>query len=465
MWTIFQSARGKGRTVSRVKSKIAFQNEERMNNLISNPIVHPTSVGSVLAGRARRQRISSLLALTMMGVVCALPASGLAMAATLSGAAPAASAPAVKGMPRLAHGHPYTLWGNQEIAAYKATLATDPSLKAAFDELRAWGDKRVAEPLNVPEHKLEADGSWTYPNYKRGFQDASGKWNWEWEFNGALQKRSEDVSNLGMLYALTGDEKYAAFAKQMLLALADAYGNGKGSTTPEPHGYNHFEAYGFDGGDIGMFLAKACQGYDLIYNVPSVSKDHARIEGELIRPLAEQLKKSSFMYTTHDRWGMVCLYGIFIAGETLNDSSLMDLALFGQGGTRDKVTGGFMDCFKPDVLREGVVWGVGTTKIDDQMAALSVLTAVAEVLWHHDVDLYSYQDAALKKSFDAALKPVGSLDASGLRSLPGVDAYRYAFRRYPDQRYVSVIGKLTPGFTLAIGEHLPSPPTSESTVK
>jgi hypothetical protein len=68
-----------------------------------------------------------------------------------------------------------------------------------------------------------------------------------------------------------------------------------------------------------MFLAKACNGYDLIYNVPSVSKDRTRIEGDLIRPLAEHLKKSTFMYTTHDRWGMVCLYGIFIAGETLKN--------------------------------------------------------------------------------------------------------------------------------------------------
>jgi hypothetical protein len=368
-------------------------------------------------------------------------------------------------MPRQAHGHPHTLWDKQEVAAYKASLATDPGLKAAFDELRAAGDKRIAEPLNVPAHRLEADGSWTYPDFKRGYQDASGKWNWEWEFNGSIQRRGEDVANLGMLYALTGDEKYADFARQILLEVADAYGYGKGSTAPDPHGYDHFEAYGFDGGDIGMFLAKACQGYDLIYNVPSVSRDRARIEGELIRPLAEHLKKTTFMYTTHDRWGMVCLYGIFIAGDTLNDPTMMNLALFGQGGTRDKVTGGFMDCFKPDVLREGVAWGAGTTKIDDQMAALSVLTAVAEILWHHNVDLYNYRDAALKKSFDAGLKSVANLDASALRSIPGIDAYRYAFRRYPDQRYPSVIGKLTPSFTLAIGEHLPSPPASQSTTK
>ena len=376
----------------------------------------------------------------------------------LTCAAPAA--PAAEGTPRLAHGHPGTLWDSQDVAAYKASLKTNPGLKAAFDALQAWGDKRLAEPLNVPAHQLEADGAWTFPAYKRGYQDASGQWVWEWDFNTTLQQRTEDVSNLGMLYALTGDTKYAAFARQILLALADAYGYGKGSTVPDPHGYDHFAAYGFDGGDDGLFLAKACHGYDLIYTSLS-AEDRARIERDLIRPLAEHLKKFDFMYTGHGRWGMVCLYGLLIAGETLDDQALVDLALYGPGGTEDKVTGGFLDCFKPAVLRDGVVWGADT-KIEDQMAAVCVLTTAAEVMWHHGVDLYDYQDRALKRSFDAALASAGNGDVSALLALPGVDAFQYAFRRYQDPRYLPVVGQLKPGFTLAIGEHLPSPPDGRS---
>ena len=365
----------------------------------------------------------------------------------------------------MASGHPCTLWDNQDVAAYRASLKTNPGLKAAFEELQSWGNKRVTEPLNVPAHKLEADGTWTFPAFKRGYQDASGKWNWEWDFNGTLQRRTEDASNLGMLYAITGDEKYAAFARQILLALADAYGHGKGSTIPDPHGYDHFEAYGFDGGDIGMFLAKACHGYDLIYNLPALSTgDRTHIERDLIRPLAEHLKKFTFMYTSHGRWGMVCLYGLFIAGGILNDQALVDLALNGPGGTKDKVTGGFMDCFNPACLRDGVVWGADT-KIEDQMAAVCVLTTVAEVMWHHGVDLYGYQDAALKKSYDAALESAGNGEASKLLALPGVDAYQYVFCRYQESRYLPVVGKLKPGFTLAISEHLPSLPAAAATMK
>jgi hypothetical protein len=368
-------------------------------------------------------------------------------------------------MPRLTNSHPCTLWDNQDIAAYKTSFATDPSLKAAFEELQAWGDNRLAEPLNVPAHRLGVDGTWTFPDFKRGYQDAAGNWNWEWDFNGALQKRAEDVSNLGMLYALTGDEKYAAFAGQILLALADAYGYGEGSTVPDPHGYDHFAAYGFDGGDDGLFLAKVCHGYDLIHNLPSLSsKDRTHIERDLIKPLAEHLKKFDFMYTSHGHWGMVCLYGVFIAGDTLNDRGLMDLALYGQNGTEDNVTGGFMDCFKPACLRDGAVWGADT-KIEEQMAALCVLTTVAEVMWHHGVDLYGYKDAAMKKSYDAALESFGDGDASKLLSLPGTDGYQYVFRHYQDPRYLSVVRGIKPGFTLSIGEHLPTLPSAAAPVK
>ncbi len=58
-----------------------------------------------------------------------------------------------------------------------------------------------------------------------------------------------------------------------------------------------------------------------------------------------------------------------------------------------------MDCFKPACLRVGVVWGADA-KPEEQMAAVCVLTTVAEVMWHHGVDLYGYQDTALKKPYE-----------------------------------------------------------------
>jgi len=96
------------------------------------------------------------------------------------------------------------------------------------------------------------------------------------------------------------------------------------------------------------------------------------------------------------------------------------------------------------------------------MAAVCVLTTVAEVMWHHGVDLYGYQHAAMKKSYDAALESAGNGDVSKLLALPGIDAYQYVFRRYQEPGYLPVVGKLKPGFTLAISEQLPAMPEAVS---
>lgn len=421
----------------------------------------PFSCAALFVGRKNfiMLRTSALWRLSVLFAFCA------ASALPAQTSVPATTATSVKGTPRLASGHPRTLWDNQDVAAYKVSVASNPGLKAAFEKLQAWGNSRVAEPINVPSHTLEADGAWTFPAFKRGSQDASGKWTWEWNFNGTLQQRAGDVSNLGVLYALTDEGQYAAFARRILLALADAYGHGKGSRVPDPNGYDHFEAYGFDGGDIGMFLAKVCHGYDLIYNLPALSADdRTHIEGDLLRPLAEHLKKFTFMYASHGRWGMVCMYGLFVTGVTLNDQALVDLALYGPGGTRDKLTGGFMDCFNPGCLRDGVVWG-RDKKMEEQMAAVCVLTTVAEVMWHHGVDMYGYQDRAMKKSYDAAVESAGNGEVSKLLALPGVESFEYAFRRYQEPRYLPVLDKLKPGFNLAISENLPSLPAAAGNAK
>src|ERR1700761_8732173 len=127
-----------------------------MKNLISNSTDHLEFVGATAAAqRHGRRTISFLLAVTVMGAACALPFASPASAATLSGAS-FSSTQSVQGSPRVSRGHPYTLWDAEDVAAYKASFATDPKLKAAFDELRAWGDKRITDPINVPSHRLEA---------------------------------------------------------------------------------------------------------------------------------------------------------------------------------------------------------------------------------------------------------------------------------------------------------------------
>ena len=87
-----------------------------------------------------------------------------------------------------------------------------------------------------------------------------------------------------------------------------------------------------------------------------------------------------------------------------------------------------------------------------------MLTSVAEVMWHHGVDLYSYQNMALKRPFDAGFPPTSTSSDAELGKLAGVsglNAYEYAFRRYQDAHYLPLIKKLKPTLVLEVGE-LPS---------
>jgi hypothetical protein len=346
-------------------------------------------------------------------------------------------APRVIGKPRTTQGHPCTLWDLEDITQYKELLKTSPDLKSAWTKLQAWGNQRIQDPLGVPEHRREADGKWTFPEFKRGYKNPEGKWVFAWDFNTALQQGSRDVSKLGILYAFSGDANYGTFAKKLLLALADAYGPAQDNATPDANGLDHFESYGFDGGDAGMLLTKACSGYDLIYNLSTITpNERSHIEQDLIRPLAEHLKQTRFMYTGHGRWGMVCLYGVFISGVTLNEQTLVAPALYGLGGKRENPDGGFLDCFKPSCLRSDGRWGADE-KLEDQILSVSVLTSVAEVMWHHGLDLYSYHNMDLKRFFDAGIPHATVISSSStatdteigkLADASGLNAYEYAFR-------------------------------------
>lgn len=185
--------------------------------------------------------------------------------------------------------------------------------------------------------------------------------------------------------------------------------------------------------------------------------DHSHIEQDLIRPPAEHLKKAKYIYTGHGRWGMVCLYSIFISGVTLKDQDLVDPTLYGLGGITEKPDGGFLDCFKPSCLRNDGRWGADE-KLEDQVVSVCVLTSVAEVMWHHGVDLYSYQNMALKRAFDAGIPPTSTPNDAEIGKLAGMsslNAYEYAFRRYQDAHYLRLIKKLKPTLVLEVGE-LPS---------
>ncbi len=123
----------------------------------------------------------------------------------------------VYGKPRKTQGHPCTIWDKEDIAHYQSMLKTSPELKAQLDGLIQGMDKRMTQPVGVPPAQKDENGNW------RHFSDVAS-------FNGgtygkAHNQLSLDIANLATVYALTGEAKYAEFAKKILLDYAEAYPN------------------------------------------------------------------------------------------------------------------------------------------------------------------------------------------------------------------------------------------------
>lgn len=364
--------------------------------------------------------------------------------------------PEIYGKPRKSQGHPCTLWDREDIEQYQESLKVESEAKVYFETFKKWGEQRIQQPLGVPTHLQAADGGWDFPGYKRGSKDSQGRWIWEWKFNGILQTRAKDIINLGFLYALSGDEKFAAFAKRILLELGDAYGGRQAGTSPNASGQDHFEPYGFDGADSGLFLAKAAVGYDLIYNLSSITKlERERIEDQLILPMAEHLKgailKHPPTYRSRSKWGPIELYGVFISGMALHEPGLSQSALCGQGGTRHAPEeGGLLDCFNPTCVSGDGHWGKSLA-LEDQLSAMDVMVQVAEVMWHHEMDLYGYQNGVLKRLFcfpihvspsSTTVSSLSDSEYTKLAKMPGINVYEYAFRRYREERYLPIIKRM-----------------------
>ena len=117
----------------------------------------------------------------------------------------------VVGQPRVTKGHPCTLWDQEDIEHYKKMLKTSKLLAEQYAAIKSTMDQRLTQPLGIPQPQQGADGKWMHlPDQKYG---------------GIHNQLGLDIANLGTVYALSGEEKYAEFAKKLLLAYADVYAN------------------------------------------------------------------------------------------------------------------------------------------------------------------------------------------------------------------------------------------------
>ena len=393
----------------------------------------------------------------------------------------AAIAPTVKagtvevaGQPRMTQGHPCTLWDKEDIAHYKEMLKASKEMQAQLADLKTALDKRMVEPLGVPEPRKGSDGKWLYPgDYFAplpGFEkDDSGT-----RFRRRFTRDVETILDLGIVYALTGEAKYGEYGRKLLLAYAHGFPN-----YGPPPSYNLRYGQGILTQllDEGLMLTKAAFGYDLLYNLPGWTPEDRKqvhdgllaiIAAEIMYPGAPDIDIYNSYGTQANNRGALTSTGVLAAGYATEDQELVNAALYGiksnmarpvkerymtypplkdwTAGTAEKPFGGLLATHLGKCIGSDGMWIEGSPSY--AMYAGCGLVFSAEMMWHHGIDAYRYGDGALKRFFDFPLL-IGYPD----RTLPGLNdasrgplaggttpiLYEYAYRRYRDPRYLGII--------------------------
>jgi len=347
----------------------------------------------------------------------------------------------VIGTPRQTKGHPCTLWDKEDIAHYQAMLKTSSELQAQFAGLKQAMDVRITQPVGVPPPQKDAEGKWRHLSDLEPFGGRT---------IGATQTQlALDIANLGAIYALTGEAKYAEFAKQMLLAYADAYPNyGIGARPGIFANHDPSKVFDFRLGDA-IWLIPLARGYDLIYNLPSITPaERKHIEDDLIKANAQHIAGNHAHLEAPTNWSAISTCAILAAGYATDDEELINMAFYGLKGTKEKPTGGlYLMHFGPKSMSADGLWSEGA--MGYQFMALQALVYDAEMLWHHGVDMYRYRDAALKRIFDSPLQyaypnlKTAAIHDSGYDSILGGDSYlyEYAYRRYRAPAYLTILNQ------------------------
>jgi hypothetical protein len=380
----------------------------------------------------------------------------------------AASKVEVYGQPRVSQGHPCTLWDKEDVEEYKRLIQTNEEAKAAFAKLRTRCDARLQKPLDVPVPRQGPDGQWMWPGdfpeneapFKRLGRNSEGN--------------SSDMAALGVMYNLTGEEKYAEYCKKLLLAYADAY-----PKYGHPAGWMQKNYRSANDGRLthqflndGFWLAEASFGYDLVYSLPSwTAEERKKVHDDLLRAVVAEfidpvIGKPDYLSFTNNR-SATCAAATLMAGYATEDQEMVNNAAYGTGGTKEHPVGGLLGTFFTEtcIFQDGL-WIEGAPAYQVGIVSAAMFNG-AEVLWRHGINAYSLGNGALKRMLDSALTlaypdanmTVAALhDSAQMALLGGPDwftceegyAYELGYLRYRETHYVPIIKGASKGLSMSV---------------
>lgn len=343
-------------------------------------------------------------------------------------------APKVYTKPRQAKGNPCTLWDSEDIAQFKEMLKTSPQFKSQYEALKAKADARMTKPFNIPKARKDKDGNWIHISDR--------------EYGARHNALSLDISNLGMVYALSGEEKYAEFAKDLMLAYQKEYKNYGIGARPR---FNHDPSKVFDQRlSDATWLIQVVRGYDLIYNSPCISKEDRKIiEDDFIKDNAFFISKNRAALMSPTNWSAIQVCAILMAGYATHDAKLIEMATKGYYDAKRKTyTGGYPLHFSDRCIGKDGLWSEGSTGY--QFMAMQALVAMAETLYRNGIDMYSYNNGAFKKLFDSPMTlaypdlETPAVHDGGGGSILGYNSnvWEYGYKHYRDPNYITLLKKI-----------------------
>ena len=210
------------------------------------------------------------------------------------------------------------------------------------------------------------------------------------------KKNANVVLNAGLLYQLTGDEAYAALARDVLLAYAVMY-----QSLPE-HPEKKNQAPGklfWQSLNEAVWLLTSIQGYDAIHDGLSAD-EQAGIEQSLFRPMVEflsdQAPQTFDKIHNHGTWAVAA---VGMTGYVLDDSDYVEKSLL---GLKKDGSAGFLrqmnELFSPDgYYSEGPYY---------QRYALMPFLLFAKAIERNEPEreIFQYRDGILLKAVDTTIQ-------------------------------------------------------------
>src|SRR5688500_5922651 len=269
--------------------------------------------------------------------------------------------------------HPSIFITKQEATAIRAAAGKYPLLDRSLAAARDMLARALANPIDVPQPG-EA-GGYAHERHKQNYRE---------------------LQTAGLLYQITGDERYARFVRDMLEKYAVLY------PTLGAHPLNKNQSAGklfHQALNDATWLVAGAIAYDCVYDWLKPA-ERARFEADVFRPMAEWLStqhpEEFDRIHNHGTWATA---SVGMLGYVIGDTSLVNRALY---GTKRDSTGGFLRqldlLFSPDgYYMEGPYY---------IRYALMPFFFFAEAIARKQpsIGIYAYRDSILKKGLYSAVQ-------------------------------------------------------------